>query len=81
MSIEPRFEKVLRRAFRQPNLHYRPDLSPWDVPGWDSLGQMQLVLESEAEFGIRFRPEEVAKLLDGAELLALIGRKLTDPGR
>ncbi|HEY4215078.1 MAG TPA: acyl carrier protein [Steroidobacteraceae bacterium] len=36
--------------------------SPKDIPGWDSMGQLMLILELEQQFDIQIPPERAEKL-------------------
>lgn len=47
-----------------------------DVDGWDSIGQIRLVLACEQAFGCRFDPKEVVGLNNVGELVATIRRKI-----
>jgi acyl carrier protein len=41
---------------------YRPDLRIGDVPGWDSVGHLNLIFAIESAFGVRFSIELIAQL-------------------
>ena len=43
-----------------------------DVPGWDSLRHVSLLVSVERAFGVRFKSSEVANLKNVGELLDLI---------
>ncbi len=47
-----------------------------EVPGWDSLNHVRILVAVEKEFGIRFRSLEVIRLRNLGELQALVDRKL-----
>jgi acyl carrier protein len=47
-----------------------------DVPGWDSLANVELMVEIEDAFGVRFRTGEIARLGSVGELAALIARRV-----
>ncbi|MBJ94750.1 MAG: acyl carrier protein [Rickettsiales bacterium] len=46
-----------------------------DVPGWDSLSQIRLVVAVEEEFDIAFTTAEIADLPDLGSFVALIAQK------
>ncbi len=73
---ERRLREVFRRVFHQPGLELRPELSARDVPGWDSLNHVTLVIEVERELGVRFGSHEVEALHCVGDLVALLERKL-----
>lgn len=47
-----------------------------DIPDWDSLGQINLVLALEARFGVTIAPEHIA----GLTSFARIREVLSEPG-
>jgi acyl carrier protein len=72
---EQRLTAIFRRVFHQPTLVLRDELSARDVPGWDSLNHVTLMIEVEREFGLRLRSAEVEALQCVGDLKALIERK------
>jgi acyl carrier protein len=72
---EQRLTQVFRRVFHQPALVLRDELSAKDVPGWDSLNHVTLMIEVEGEFGVRFTSSEVQALDCVGDLKALIDSK------
>lgn len=72
---ERRLSEVFRRVFHQPALVLRDELSARDVPGWDSLNHVTLMIEVEGEFGLRFTSAEVQALECVGQLKTLIDRK------
>lgn len=55
-----RLLRVIRKTFRDPELSVKSTTAFEDVPGWDSIGHLKLVLEVEKEFAIRFEVHEIA---------------------
>jgi acyl carrier protein len=48
-----------------------------EVPGWDSLSHINVVLAVEKHFGVRFKGVEVLKLKNVGDLQRLVDSKLT----
>jgi len=48
------------------------------VPGWDSLGHLNLILATEKMYGISFSPQEIMAVETLAELYQLTKRRKTD---
>lgn len=71
-----RLTGVFRRVFHQPGLELRAELSARDVPGWDSLNHVTLMIEVEQEFDVRFGSDEVEALRCVGDLMVLLERKL-----
>jgi len=55
------FQRVFRREFSGSNAAVA------DVPGWDSLTHIKLVMELEREFGISIEPDEIPPLYSDFE--------------
>jgi acyl carrier protein len=51
---------IFRDIFDDPELNVRLTTSSLDIPDWDSVAQVKLVLAIEEEFGVEFATDEVA---------------------
>lgn len=49
-----------------------------DIPGWDSVGHMNLVMELESHFGISLDMDEIIGLDSVGAVRAIIARKSAD---
>ena len=76
IEILGRVQDVLVRFFDMPGLRVTPETTAAAVPGWDSLANVELMVEVEQAFGIRFRTGEVASLKNVGELVALIAKRV-----
>ena len=47
-----------------------------EVPGWDSVAHLDLMVAVESRFEVRFTAREIESLGNVAELLAVLERKL-----
>lgn len=50
-----------------------------DIPTWDSLSHMELILAIESAYGLRLTGDEIADLTSVAAIRALIGNKAESP--
>ena len=75
-QIDNTLTEIFRTLFRQPELTLTDGLTAGDVPGWDSLNHVNLIIQIEEELGIRFRNDEVARLANVGELKSLVHDKL-----
>ena len=73
---ESKLTEIFRTLFNQDDLVLRDDLSAQDVAGWDSFNHVNLIIQTEQEFGIRFSNEEVGSLQNVGQLKILIEEKL-----
>ena len=79
-SIETDLTGVFREVFEDPSIVIRPETSASDIPTWDSLMHIQLVVAVEKNFGIRFAAGEIEKLQNVGEMIALIAQKKAAAG-
>jgi acyl carrier protein len=73
--VTPSFEElvqVLRETFHQYTVPITESSTAADVPGWDSLNHVVLLMELEERFGVVLTPEETTKLPDVGALHRLI---------
>jgi acyl carrier protein len=49
-----------------------PEMTAQDVPEWDSVNHITLVVETERVFGIKFRTTEIEDLKNVGDLVRLI---------
>lgn len=74
MMLDTRIAGAVARVFNVEATEVTADLKVGDVPEWDSLGQLNLIVEIESVFGTRFDGEQLITL----NSLAEIQRELTD---
>ncbi|MBL8826045.1 MAG: acyl carrier protein [Planctomycetaceae bacterium] len=70
-----RLTNIFRTLFNQPELQLRDDLTARDVPTWDSLNHVNLMMYVEEEFGVRFSTGEVSSMQNVGDLKRLIDAK------
>ena len=75
MTIDDTLTQIFRTLFRQPDLELTDELTAKQVPGWDSLNHVNLIIQIEEELGIRFQHAEVASLTNVGDLKALVRSK------
>lgn len=78
---EEKLTAIFRTLFNDATLVLRDDLTAADVSGWDSFNHINLVLQVESDFSVRFSTEEIASLKNVGEFKTLIGRKLAGADR
>jgi acyl carrier protein len=74
-EIWTKVREVFARFFGDPAVTVDAGTRAADVPGWDSLANVELMVEIEQAFGIRFRTGEVASLANVGDLVTLISRR------
>ena len=67
--------EVFREVFDDEELTVTSETTAADVPGWDSLMHVRLIIAVEKAFQVRFSSSEVASLKDVGDLIELLGKK------
>jgi len=70
-----RLNEVFRSVFDDPDLTVSLATTAKDVPGWDSIVHITLVIEIEREFNVKFRMAEIEKLRNVGDLVAILAAK------
>jgi acyl carrier protein len=61
--LSQRVQTLLAEAIQVPGEMVTPDLSFGDLPQWDSLGHMEVMLRLEEEFGVAIDADTIAQLI------------------
>lgn len=70
--LDKRLIDTLSRVFNVDPSTITPETSPATLPSWDSVGHINLVLELEEVFGVRFSSETIPTLDSARTLQAAI---------
>ncbi|HZU62591.1 MAG TPA: phosphopantetheine-binding protein [Novosphingobium sp.] len=74
-DIAARLTDLLRDFFRQPALALAEETTAADVPGWDSLAHIDLMVTIEKAFAIRLSTREVRGMKNIGALLDILAQK------
>lgn len=66
---------LFREVFDRDDLVLSRGTTASEVPEWDSLMHIQVIVAAEKKFGVRFAPGEIEGLKNVGEFLDLILRK------
>ena len=75
-TILTRLTELFRDVFDDDALILTPDTTAEDVPGWDSMNHITLVVETERRFGVKFQTTEIEELRNVGEFIALIEKRI-----
>ena len=78
-QIDERLQWIAREVFNDDSLVLTDSTNPAEVPGWDSLGHVNLVLSVENEFGVEFSEDEFVRFADIGGLKRILVEKLVSP--
>lgn len=75
-NLLPQIESIFRDVFDNSRLNVTPETTARDVPGWDSLTNVNLIFAMEREFKIKFALGEIQELNNVGEMVLLIQKKM-----
>jgi acyl carrier protein len=73
--LSQRIQSLLAEAIQVPGEMVTADLSFGDLPQWDSLGHMEVMLRLEEEFGVAIDAETIAQLISIPEICRFLEDK------
>lgn len=76
MKCQAALSEVFQQVFANPDLHIRPDMTPNDIDGWDSMAHVNLIAALELRFKIKFGTAELRGVRTVGDLGQLIDGKL-----
>ena len=74
-QMRERVQKVFREVFDDPELTVSEETVASDIPKWDSLTHIDLIMALEEEFGFQFSSDEVISMACVGDLFAIIAKK------
>jgi acyl carrier protein len=74
-NLKARLNQVFRQVFDDPSLSVAETTTADDVPGWDSLTHIDLIVAVEKEFGVSFTTREVMTFDNVGALIASVAKK------
>jgi acyl carrier protein len=69
--------EIIRTVIGDPSLEISPTTTAKDVPGWDSLKQVMIMLGVEDRFNVRLSSREIDSIKCVGDLLGVISRKIS----
>jgi len=63
---------ILAEQFLAAKEELTDETGPGDIPAWNSLGQLQIILKLELRFNIHFSADDVMAFNNIGELIALV---------
>lgn len=80
-QIYQRLTEIFHEVFDDQSIVPTPEMKAGDVPEWDSLNHINLIVAIEARFKIKFKSTELESLRNVGHLVELIEKKLNAPRR
>ena len=77
MNVFEELRDIFKTVFDDEDLEIAPEMTARDYEDWDSLAQIQLIVETERRFGIKFTTQEMNGLQNVGDFTNLIEGKLS----
>lgn len=74
-QVYARLTPIFREVFDDDAITPHPDMTAAEVPAWDSLSNIRLVVAVEEEFKIQFTTGEIAGLKNVGEFVSVIQQR------
>lgn len=71
-SVRTRLQDVFRDVFEDDNLMISDETTAREIPEWDSITHITLVVAAEKVFSIQLRAAEVGKLANVGQMVDLL---------
>jgi acyl carrier protein len=71
-SLSKELQDLLAGAIQVPVDMVTPDLSFGDLPEWDSLGHMEILMRLEEQYGVEVNADTIAQLISVPEIIKYI---------
>ncbi len=72
-----KLSNVFRVLFNLPDIELNDNLTAKDISGWDSFNHVNLIINIEEEFNVRFSNSEVVDLQSVGNLKTLLASKIS----
>lgn len=74
-NIQQKFEMILKDVLKISSFAFTDEMKAKDIPGWNSLNHLMVIVALENGFNIRFSVEEATQAENIGELKSLILKK------
>ena len=71
-ELSERVQALLVEALQVPPEVVTPDLSFGDLPQWDSMGHMEVMMRLEERFGVEINADTIAALISIPQICAYL---------
>jgi acyl carrier protein len=76
LMISDRLKKTILDELKLDNFDITDETTAVQVPGWDSLNHINVILAVEKEYNIRFKNIEILRLRNIGELQSIVDSKI-----
>ncbi|MBX9829336.1 MAG: acyl carrier protein [Xanthobacteraceae bacterium] len=74
-AIYQKLNRIFQDVFDDDSLTVKPQTNAADIPDWDSVNHIRLIVSIESAFKVRFAVNEIEELKDVGDLVKLLQTK------
>ena len=74
--ISNELKKIILKELKLEDFDFRDETAAYQVPGWDSLNHVNVIIAVEKFYNIRFKNIEILRLTNIGDLQKLVNAKL-----
>jgi acyl carrier protein len=71
-NLNEQVQAIIAEAIQVPSDQVTPDLAFGDLPQWDSMGHMEVMMRLEEQFGVEINTDTIAELVRIPEICAYL---------
>jgi len=75
-EIETKLQDIFRDVLRDSELEMKPELTAFDIKGWDSFNNMRIIAKIQKQFNLRFKAQDIVGLNNFGELVLAVTKKI-----
>jgi acyl carrier protein len=75
-EIYAKLTEIFRDIFDDDSIVLKPETTAKDIEDWDSFNHINLIVATEAKFGIKFKTAEIESLKNVGHFVSIIQQKL-----
>ncbi len=75
-EIYTKLTEIFRDIFDDDSIVLKPETTAADIEDWDSFNHINLIVATEAKFGIKFKTAEIESLKNVGHFVSIIQQKL-----
>ncbi len=75
-EILTRLTRIITQVLGDDSIVLNLATTAQDVPGWDSFNHINIIVGTEAEFGIKFNASELEDLKNVGDFVALVEKRM-----
>ena len=76
-NIYEKLNALFNSFFKTSGINLTPTSTTEDIPQWDSMNHVQLMLKVEETFSVRFKHAEIAAFENVGDMVAAIRKRIT----